>query len=309
MQTRSSDDPAVPTWALRAVLAGAVLVLIGAATPQGAAVAGDVQRLLSFYAGVFTLLALTTSVVSGLLATERLILAIRHRVLAQAVHRAASVLAMTFVIAHISVKVLGGLALPAQIVVPSAGPIGYGTIAFELLLVVMVTGLLRVWFARGARPWVWRSLHSLAYLSWPMAIAHGLTAGRSAATWVTLSYILCAGFVALAVVARMFVVVRPRDVRRIGDDLAAPAAPRGREARSAAGRRPAEERVGARTGPGRAGGPGPRDGDLRDRDFWGKDFGGKEVGGRDSRDRDFGDRDFGDRDLRDDDPRNSELSR
>jgi DMSO/TMAO reductase YedYZ heme-binding membrane subunit len=257
VQTRSSDDPLVPTWALRVVLVGAIAVLIGAATPQGAAVAGDAQRFLSFYAGVFTLLALTTAVVSGLLATERIILAIRHRVLMQAVHRAASVLAMTFVVAHIAVKVIGGMALPAQIVVPSAGPIGYGTIAFELLVVVVVTGLLRVWFARGARPWVWRTLHSLAYLAWPFGIAHGLTAGRSAATWVTLSYILCAGFVALAVVARMFVVVRPREVRRVGEGVAAPGAPRGRERRSAAGL-PAEADARAR-----AGAPLLRDGDPR----------------------------------------------
>ncbi|MEW2358975.1 hypothetical protein [Spirillospora sp. NPDC029432] len=252
MQTRSSDDPAVPTWALRAVLVGAVLVLIGAATPQGAAVAGDVQRFLSFFAGVFTLLALTTAVVSGLLATERLILAIRHRVLAQAVHRAASVLALTFVVAHITIKVVGGLALPAQVVVPSVGPIGYGTVAFELMVVVAVSGMMRVWFARGARPWVWRSIHSIAYLAWPLGIAHGLTAGRSAATWVTLSYIVCAGFVALAVIARMFVIVKPREVRRAGDGVPAPAAARGREARSAAGRR--EDR--------RAGEFGPRDGEL-----------------------------------------------
>ncbi|GAA2406701.1 hypothetical protein GCM10010191_13550 [Actinomadura vinacea] len=237
MQTRTSDDPLIPSWALRAVLIGAVLVLIGAATPQGAAIAGDVQRFLSFYAGVFGLLSMTTAVVTGLLATERLILAIRHRVLAQAVHRAASLLAVTFVLAHFTVKILGGLAVPQQVIVPSVGPIGYGALAFDLMLVIAASGLLRARFARGTRPWVWRSVHALAYVSWPMSIAHGLTAGRAAAPWVTLSYVLCVAMVALAVFTRVFVVFRPREVRRAGDTATAPSATEARGGRTGGGRR------------------------------------------------------------------------
>jgi DMSO/TMAO reductase YedYZ heme-binding membrane subunit len=252
----------VPSWALRAVVIGAILVLIGAATPQGGAVAGDVQRFLSYYAGVFTLLALTTAVVSGLLATERLVLKIRHRVLAQAVHRAATVLAVTFVIAHILVKVVGGLAFPAQTVVPGTGPIGYGALAFDLLLVVVASGLLRARFARAASPWVWRSVHALAYLSWPLAIVHGLTAGRSAPAWATLSYVLSVAVVALAVLTRMIVVVKPREVRRAGDLISEPA-PAGAEARQGAGReapgREAAGRRGAVRGAARAPDTGPVD--------------------------------------------------
>ncbi|MFD0686891.1 hypothetical protein [Actinomadura fibrosa] len=222
MRTRNSDDPAVPTWALRAVLAGAVLVLIGAATPPGAAMAANVQYFLSFYAGVFTLLALTTAVVSGLLATERLILGIRHRVMAQGVHRASAVLAVAMVIAHIAVKELGGLALPKQIVVPGLDPVGLGTLAFELMMLVVLTGLLRVRFAFRWKPWVWRTMHSLAYVSWPIGIMHGLTAGRTAANWVTLSYVMSVAGVALALLTRMIVVVKPRNVRRAGEEFGAP---------------------------------------------------------------------------------------
>jgi hypothetical protein len=268
VQTRSSDDPVVPSWALRAAVVGAVLVLIGAATPQGAAVAGDVQRFLSFYAGVFALLAMTTAVVSGLLATERLILAIRHRVLAQAVHRAASMLAVTFVIAHFLVKILGGLAVPQQVIVPSTGPIGYGALAFDLMLVIVASGLLRARFARGTRPWVWRSVHALAYVSWPMAITHGLTAGRSAAAWVTLSYVLCVGMVALAVFTRLFVVFRPREVRRAGDNATAPSAREARGGRTGGGRRNVAR--GAVREPEYAGAD-PRGGDPRGADPRGAD--------------------------------------
>ncbi|TDD73704.1 hypothetical protein [Actinomadura rubrisoli] len=222
MRTRNSDDPAVPTWALRAILVGAVLVLVGAATPPGAVAAANVQYFLSFYAGVFTLLAMTAAVMSGLLATERLILGIRHRVLAQGVHRASAVLATAMVIAHIAVKVLGGLALPAQIVVPGLDPVGLGTIAFELMVLVVVTGMMRARFAFRGRPWVWRTMHALAYVSWPFGIVHGLTAGRTAADWVTLSYVLSVAGVALALLTRMIVAVKPREVRRAGDEIGAP---------------------------------------------------------------------------------------
>jgi DMSO/TMAO reductase YedYZ heme-binding membrane subunit len=270
VRTRTSDDPAVPGWALRAVIVGAVLVLVGAATPQGGAVAGDLQRFLSYYAGVFTLLALTIAVVSGLLATERLILKIRHRVLAQAVHRAATVLAVTFVVAHILVKVLGGLAFPAQIIVPGTGPIGYGALAFDLLLVVMASGLLRARFARATRPWVWRTVHALAYVSWPLAIVHGLTAGRSSPAWATLSYVLSVGVVALAVLTRMIVVVKPREVRHTGDLISEPAPAREAAGREAGREVPGREAAGRR-GPvrGAARAPDPRaagllgDGDPR----------------------------------------------
>jgi DMSO/TMAO reductase YedYZ heme-binding membrane subunit len=226
------------------VIIGAILVLIGAATPQGGAVAGDAQRFLSYYAGVFTLLALTIAVVSGLLATERLILKIRHRVLAQAAHRAASVLAVTFVIAHVLVKVVGGLALPAQVIVPSTGPIGYGAMAFDLLLVIVASGLLRARFARATHPKVWRSVHALAYLSWPMATVHGLTAGRAAPAWATLSYVLCLGVVALAVLTRMIVLIKPREVRHTSDLIAspAPAPAEARAGREALGREAAMRR-------------------------------------------------------------------
>lgn len=249
MKTRSSDDPLVPTWALRTVLAGSALVLIGAATPPGAAVAGDVQLFLTYYAGVFTLLAVTVAVMSGLLATDRLVLGIRHRVLAQSVHRAASVLAVTSLVTHFMVKVLSGLAGPAQVVVPGLTPVGLGALALDLMIVIVATGTLRARFALGDRPWVWRSVHAVAYLSWPAAIVHGLTAGRVAPLWVTLSYLLSVVAVALALLTRMFAGTRPRDVRRAGDGLAPPGE---RTAERAAAQARAADRAAARARRGEA---------------------------------------------------------
>lgn len=219
MRTRSSDDPAVPAWVLRVVLAGAVLVLVGAATPPGAVAVANVQYFLNFYAGVFALVSYTTAVMCGLLATERLILKIRHRVLAQAVHRAAAVVATAMLAAHVSVKVMNGLAQPLNIVVPDGGAIGLGTIAAELMVLVLVTGMVRARFAVRGKTWMWRSMHVLAYIAWPMAIVHGLITGRAAANWVVLSYVMSVVLVVLALVTRMIVVIKPRDVARAGDEV------------------------------------------------------------------------------------------
>ncbi|MEV3920567.1 hypothetical protein [Actinomadura coerulea] len=292
MRIRSSDDPAVPAWALRVVLAGAVLVLVGAATPQGAVAVANVQYFLSFYAGVFALVSLTTAVMSGLLATERLILKIRHRVLAQAVHRASAVVATAMLVAHVTVKVMSGLALPVQIVVPDGGAIGLGTIASDLMLLIVVTGLLRARFALRGKAWVWRSMHAVAYVSWPLAIVHGLITGRAAAPWVVLSYVMSVVFVVLALVTRMVVVIRPREVHLAGEDVEAFSLPDGagrRRDRRAMAAREHEEGCAAARARARAREAGfddPRD--LDDA----RDYGGRrDFGGRLDLDdpRDFGD--------------------
>lgn len=210
METQISDQPRVPRWVLRVAVLGSIAVMLGTATPPGAAAAEEVQRFLAFYAGVLTLLTMTTAVVSGLIATERMVLGIRQRILAQAVHRASSALAFMLVITHFTVKVLMLHVIPVQIVVPFEGPIGLGAIAFDLMLVLLITGLLRARFARAGRPWMWRAMHSVAYIAWPLAVVHGLTAGRPAAGWVVLSYVLCGGAVALALATRLIVTVKPR---------------------------------------------------------------------------------------------------
>ncbi len=272
MRTRSSDDPAVPTWVLRVVLAGAVLVLVGAATPPGAVAVANVQYFLNFYAGVFALVSYTTAVMFGLLATERLILKIRHRVLAQAVHRAAAVVATAMLVAHISVKVMNGLALPSNIIIPDGGAIGLGTIAAELMFLVLITGMVRAKFAIRGKTWVWRSMHVLAYIAWPTAIVHGLITGRSAANWVVLSYVMSVVLVVLALVTRMIVVIKPRELPRAGDEIDSFSLPdgagRARYRREMAAREHAEGRA--------------------------------RAAARDLDDRDFADRDFPDRDFADD---------
>lgn len=220
MPLRNSDQAVLPRWVPPATLAMATLVLVGSVTPPGAAVVAATQSFLAFYAGVCALVGMSITVMVGVIATERTLLGIRHRVFAQALHRAASLAAMAFLVAHIFVKVLAGHASAADIVVFRATSVGMGTLAFDLFVLIMVTGMLRAWFAAGTRPWLWRVLHSISYLAWPVSIVHGLTAGRSAASWVIWGYALCLTAVGVSVLARMLLSVRPGAKLHDDDDFA-----------------------------------------------------------------------------------------
>ncbi|WP_370147752.1 hypothetical protein [Streptacidiphilus sp. EB129] len=185
------------------------------------ALAGTAERLLAFldyFAGVFTLLSLTAAVVCGLAATDRLVLSPRQRVAMQSVHRATSVAALGFLVTHITVKVMEQDASPLTVLLPFGGgatfAVGLGTVAADLLVLTAATGAVRGRFAGSKRPWLWRVLHAGAYACWPIALAHGLTAGRAAAVWVLWSYGLCAAAVGLALLIRVLAAAGRGDARR-----------------------------------------------------------------------------------------------
>lgn len=168
---------------------------------------------MNFYTGVFALVALSVSVMIGLAAADQLVLAPRQRVLAQAIHRAAAFTAVSMLVVHIICKVVAGKAQLIDAFVPflaqqRALAVGLGTIAAYLMIVVTASGIIRARFAERTRPWLWRTMHGVAYVSWPVAIIHGLDSGRPAAGWVTLSYIFCVLAVGLALPTRLITKVR-----------------------------------------------------------------------------------------------------
>ncbi|MBU8856417.1 MULTISPECIES: hypothetical protein [unclassified Micromonospora] len=162
-----------------------------------------------FFAGVVALVSLSITVMLGLLATDRLVLLIRHRVLLQSAHRATGVLGVAGLVFHVITKVAIGRAGPTDAVVPflsgSGVYVGLGTVAALLMVGVLWTGLIRVRFAGVGPKWFWRALHSMAYVSWPFALVHGLNAGRPAAAWVVLSYLACVVLVVMALLVRVSV--------------------------------------------------------------------------------------------------------
>ena len=102
------------------------------------------------------------------------------RFLVAGLHRNLTLLAIAFVVVHVVTTVADGYA-PIRLVdavvpfVSAYRPIwlGLGAVAFDLLLALIVTSLLR---ARvGLR--LWRAVHWLAYAAWPLALVHGLGTG------------------------------------------------------------------------------------------------------------------------------------
>jgi hypothetical protein len=178
----------------------------------------DFQAALDFAAGVLSLVSLTASVGWGLIATDRLLLSTRHRLIAQAIHRTTAISSLAFLLLHITVKVaLGHVALIGALipfglgVTGTAGLIGFGSLAAFLMVTAATTGALRSALAGNIRTANrWRPLHMLAYPAWCFALMHGLYAGRPAATWVTTMYTLSLLGVVTIVSARLM----PRPVQR-----------------------------------------------------------------------------------------------
>jgi hypothetical protein len=143
-----------------------------------------VLSMLDFYSGVVSLVALSVTVMSGLLSMARRPVRPQDRVRLQLMHRGFAAVAVVFLLVHVGMQLL-------------AGRIG----AVPPLLVTL-SGMLRGRFAYGDRPGLWRAIHATAYLSWPVAVLHGLKSGRPAATWVILSYLGCLGGVAVCLLVR-----------------------------------------------------------------------------------------------------------
>jgi hypothetical protein len=128
------------------------------------------------------------------------------RFVLDAVHRNVSLLAVAFVGVHIITSVLDSFA-PIRLidaVIPFISTyrplwLGLGTVAFDLLLAVAITSLLRQRF--GYRAWRW--IHWAAYASWPVALLHGLGTGSDTkAGWMLAIVAGCVVIVVAAVVSR-----------------------------------------------------------------------------------------------------------
>ncbi|MFD7442187.1 hypothetical protein [Streptomyces sp. NPDC059909] len=184
------------------------------------------RAALDFTTGVLSLVSLTASVAWGLIATDRLLLSTRHRLLAQGIHRATAVASLGFLLLHGTVKVslghveLLGALIPFGLgVTGTSGLIGFGSLAGLLMVIAGSTGAARSALAGNIRTAArWRALHMLAYPAWCSALVHGLYTGRPAATWVVVMYCLALTGVATAVALRL---LPPQTQRRIAERLIA----------------------------------------------------------------------------------------
>ncbi len=174
------------------------------------------QRFTLSYSGVFALIALTAAVAAGLVATDNIVMAPAGRVVSQAVHRALSLAAVGFLVSHVLLEILAHRSHAIDAVVPFLASgrtlylgLGLGTLASDLVLLIVVTGVARRRFA-AHWPATWRVIHVSAYLGWPLAIVHGLLGGRPAKPYVDWSYGACLAAVALALGIRLVSATRSR---------------------------------------------------------------------------------------------------
>jgi methionine sulfoxide reductase heme-binding subunit len=153
--------------------------------------------------GVVALLLLTVTVALGIAGTARFSSPAMPRVVRSGLHRSISLLTVAFVAAHVITTVLDSYTSISLVnaVVPFSSSyrpfwLGLGAIASDLLLAVVITSLLRSRLPQRA----WRTVHWLAYASWPVALWHGLGTGTDTRlSWLLALYAACLIAVAAAV--------------------------------------------------------------------------------------------------------------
>ncbi len=175
-------------------------------TPLLGTVGPSVDWYLTRSTGVVALVLLTLTVVLGVVDVSRWSSPRWPRFVVDSLHRNVSMLVLVFLTLHIVTAALDSFA-PISIVdavLPFVGSyrpfwLGLGAVAFDLLLAVTITSLLRERLGHRA----WRIAHWLAYACWPIALLHGLGTGSDVkSTWMLALNIACLGFVALAVGVR-----------------------------------------------------------------------------------------------------------
>lgn len=154
--------------------------------------------------GLVTLLLLTASVVLGVLQVRRWG---SPRFVVVSLHRAISLLVVAFLTVHVVTAVLDGFA-PIRLVdavLPFTGSyrpiwLGLGAVAFDLIIALTITSLLRRHLGLAA----WRAVHWLAYACWPIALVHGWGTGSDTRTpWMLATTLACAAAVLGAIAWRL----------------------------------------------------------------------------------------------------------
>jgi methionine sulfoxide reductase heme-binding subunit len=158
-------------------------------------------------AGAVSLLLLSAVVMLGVLSVARFESTGWPRFVTTGFHRNLSLLAVIFLVLHIVTAVVDpytSLGWTVAVIPFSSSYrtlwLGLGTVAFDLLLAVLLTSLLRGLIGRQA----WRLVHWLAYACWPVAVVHGFGTGTDAwSTWMLALNAICIFFVGWAVAARL----------------------------------------------------------------------------------------------------------
>src|SRR5487761_460661 len=131
--------------------------------------------------GIVALLLLTAVLVLGVLVNRQGRLPGLPRFAVTGLHRNLSLLAVAFTAIHVLTAVIDtfvSIPLISMVIPFTSGYegfwLGLGAIASDIMLALIVTSLLRRRLSRG----VWRAVHWLAYVSWPVAFFHSIYSSK-----------------------------------------------------------------------------------------------------------------------------------
>lgn len=154
-------------------------------------------------AGLVSLVLLSATMTLGALGVTRFEVPRWPRFVLAALHRNSALLAVVFLVLHVATAVIDPYAGIGWLdaVVPFGSvyqpfALGLGAVALDLLGAVLITSLLRPWISYR----LWRRVHWVAWVCWPVAVLHGFLVGGadSRTGWVL---ILTGGCVLAVVVA------------------------------------------------------------------------------------------------------------
>jgi sulfoxide reductase heme-binding subunit YedZ len=148
---------------------------------------------LSRATGLITLVVFTATFALGLLTAGRVNSATWPRFVTEHLHRNLSLIAIGMVGVHALLPIIDDYVpiSPLDAVVPFVSAylpiwVGFGAIALDVMLALILTSLLR--HRLNFRTWKW--IHWLAYLGWPVALAHTVGIGTDR-MWVLIVVSAC----------------------------------------------------------------------------------------------------------------------
>jgi methionine sulfoxide reductase heme-binding subunit len=168
---------------------------------------GSLLWYVSRGTGLVALVLLTLTLLGGVLVRGGAAPARLPRFVVWGLHRNVALLSLVFLALHIGSVVLDSY-VPIDLtdaVVPFGSAyrpfwLGLGTVAFDLLLAIIVTSLLRARIGHRT----WRALHWMAYAVWPTAVVHGFGTGSDVGqVWFLSVTLACLAVVAAAVTWRL----------------------------------------------------------------------------------------------------------
>jgi sulfoxide reductase heme-binding subunit YedZ len=160
-------------------------------------------------AGLTALVALTVSVVLGIVTSVRWTNPRWPRFVIELLHRNVSLLAFVLIVVHVFAVVADAFApiglkdtLLPFVSVYRPFWLGLGAAASDLLIAIIVTSLLRHRMSHG----VWRFVHWFSYAAWALVVVHGLGTGSDTKLGLVLVlYAACIAAVTIAVWWRLAV--------------------------------------------------------------------------------------------------------